>query len=173
MGICYANLFVSCFTAGLQVDDDWWAPDASNYVRLANGPGPSNDKEWIEASYMHKHGSDYYLFVNWYDCCMGVDSTYEIHVGKSSAGPSGPFKDKQGQLMLNGEGSLLLKGEGKYIGPGHASVFQAQGTDWFSFHYYDEDKDGLPWIETRELMWEQENGGVWPKVTGNTFNPNN
>ena len=39
--------------------------------------------EWIEASFMHKHEGFYYLFVNWFGCCDGVDSTYEIHMGWS------------------------------------------------------------------------------------------
>lgn len=27
----------------------------------------------------------YYLFVNWGRCCRGVDSTYEIRIGRSKA----------------------------------------------------------------------------------------
>ena len=157
---------------GHQIDDDWWEPGAPNYFSLANGPGPADDRGWIEASYLHKHRDDYYLFVNWYDCCMGVDSTYEIHIGRSTSGPTGPFYDKLDRLMLDGKGSLLLGSEGRYIGPGHASIFRSDGRDWFSYHYYDGEEDGIPWIETRELVWEQHLSGIWPRVTDNKFDPN-
>ena len=33
------------------------------------------------------------LFVNWYACCNGKDSTYEIRVGMADT-PSGPFSDQ-------------------------------------------------------------------------------
>jgi len=156
---------------GLQIDDDWWEEDSDNYFRLANGPGPEDDRGWIEASYLHKHQNEYFLFVNWYDCCMGVDSTYEIHVGKSKTGPLGPYFDKFGQNMLDGQGTLLLGSEGKYIGPGHASIFESDEKDWFSFHYYDSEEDGIPWVETRELVWENSENEIWPRVTNNKFNP--
>ena len=158
-------------TTGLQIDDDWWEEDSNNYFRLANGPGPEDDREWIEASYLHKHQNEYFLFVNWYDCCMGVDSTYEIHIGKSKTGPLGPYFDKSGQNMLDGQGTLLLGSEGKYIGPGHASIFKSDGKDWFSFHYYDGEEDGIPWVETREIVWENSGNETWPRVTDNRFNP--
>ena len=158
-------------STGLQIDDDWWEEGSDNYFQLANGPGPSDDRGWIEASYLHKHTNEYFLFVNWYDCCMGVDSTYEIHIGKSKTGPKGPFYDKSGRNMLDGRGTLLLGSEGRYIGPGHASIFTVDETDWFSYHYYDGEEDGIPWIETRELLWMQEGDEIWPKVTDNKFDP--
>ena len=102
---------------------------------------------------------------------MGVDSTYEIHIGKSKTGPKGPFYDKSGRNMLDGRGTLLLGSEGRYIGPGHASIFTVDETDWFSYHYYDGEEDGIPWIETRELLWMQEGDEIWPKVTDNKFDP--
>ena len=42
-----------------------------------------DETEWIEAPFLFKHNSIYYLFVNWFGCCNGIDSTYEIHVGRS------------------------------------------------------------------------------------------
>ena len=44
-------------------------------------------------------------------------------------------------------GSLLLAASGRFIGPGHAAIFQEHGREWLSFHYYDGERDGLPWIE--------------------------
>ena len=114
---------------------------------------------------MHKHEGFYYLFVNWFGCCDGLDSTYEIHMGRSDI-RSGPYLDKDGAAMTQGGGSLLLAKNGRNIGPGHAGVFSEGGRDWFSFHYYDGDREGLPWVEVRRLKWE----GGWPMVMEERFN---
>ncbi len=50
----------------------------------------------IEAPYIYRHGDDYFLFVNWGLCCKGVDSTYEVRVGRSKK-ITGPYLDKEGQ----------------------------------------------------------------------------
>merc|ERR1712192_130262 len=108
-----------------------------------------------------------FLIVNWFGCCMGIDSTYEIHVGRSSS-RTGPYLDKDGVEMTNGGGSLVLKKEGRFIGPGHAAVFEESGREWFSFHFYDGDReDGIPWVETRLLSYDSEG---WPIVTEERFN---
>ena len=62
---------------------------------------------------------------------------------------------------------MLLKREGRYIGPGHAGVFTEGGRDWLSFHYYDGEREGLPWLEVRRLVWEDG----WPRVTEERFDP--
>ena len=87
-------------------------------------------------------------------------------MGRSNS-VTGPYLDKDGLDMRNGAGSLLLKKEGRFIGklhvpnschldkslgPGHAGVFhdEVSGDDWFSYHYYDGNRDGLPWIEVNQ-----------------------
>ena len=93
--------------------------------------------------------------------------------------------------MTEGGGSLFMKKEGRYIGPGHAAVFSEGmyilsklifskrkwklktcffqikgGRNWFSYHFYDEERDGLPWVGIQKLEWE----AGWPKVTDERFN---
>ena len=79
---------------------------------------------------------------------------------------TGPYLGKNGTPMTEGGGSLLLKKDGRFIGPGHAGIFSEGGKDWFSYHFYDEDRDGLPWVEVRRPQWE----AGWPKVTNERFN---
>ena len=86
---------------GRQIEDNWWSEDDPTYHYLARGPASFDDpdeSEWIEAAYMVKNGNYYYLFVNWFGCCDGVDSTYEIHVGRSTS-VTGPFEDKEGKIL--------------------------------------------------------------------------
>jgi len=153
---------------GLQLEGNWWSQGDPTYHYLAKGPDSIEDPgetSWIEAPFIHKRDGFYFLFVNWFGCCSGVDSTYEIHVGRSDK-RTGPYLDKDGVDMKQGGGTLVLKKDGRYIGPGHAAVFSEGGSDWFSYHYYDGDRQGLPWVEIRKLRWD----AGWPEVTGERFN---
>ena len=99
------------------------------------------DNSQIEASYLYHQGDYYYLFVNFGMCCMGVDSTYNIRVGRSTS-VTGPFYDENGVNMVDGGGTLLLGSEGRYIGPGQVGILAQGNVDWMSYHYYDGDNGG-------------------------------
>jgi arabinan endo-1,5-alpha-L-arabinosidase len=136
-------------------------PYDPNYHFVADKPTVSDPwgNDWIEAPFIFKHDGFYYLFVNWYGCCKGVLSTYEIHVGRSKQ-PTGPYVDQAGVDMREGGGALLIKREDKYIGPGHAAVSELDdGRFLFSFHYYNAENRGRPWISVRELTWDDDG---WP-----------
>ena len=69
-------------------------------------------------------------------CCRGVQSTYNIRVGRSKA-ITGPFMDKGGKGMEEGGGSLLLGTEGDFIGPGQVGLLADGRGGWLmSMHYY-------------------------------------
>ena len=136
-----------------------------NWTELARGPKEDNIFEWVEAAYVWPHnvgGIDYYfLFVNWGACCSGIDSTYEIRVGKSTE-PMGPFIDKDDVDLMEGGGSLFLSTTDYMIGPGHVGTSQRDDIDIISFHYYDSRRsgfyEGLAWMAERRL--DIQNG--WP-----------
>ena len=90
----------------------------------------------IEASYLWRRGGYYYLFVNWGSCCSGVNSTYNIRVGRSTS-VTGPYLDQNGVNMVNNGGTVFLRGTGKYAGPGHVGILSEGGTQWLTHHYYD------------------------------------
>ncbi|HEU5072135.1 MAG TPA: arabinan endo-1,5-alpha-L-arabinosidase [Verrucomicrobiae bacterium] len=132
------------------------APDSPLYSLASN--------ESIEAAYLYRQGTNYYLFVNWGQCCRGTNSTYEIRVGRSDK-ITGPYRDRDGLDLLGGGGSLVLGSAGKVVGPGHAGIFTARGTDWFSFHYYDATQRGRATLGIRKLRWDEAG---WPVITGET-----
>jgi Glycosyl hydrolases family 43/Concanavalin A-like lectin/glucanases superfamily len=115
----------------------------------------------IEASYLHHHGSYYYLFVNWGNCCAGIDSTYNIRVGRSPS-ITGPYRDRNNTLMTSGGGTLFLKTTGKYIGPGQTGILDEGGTNCFSYHYYDGNVNGTPTLDVEPLYWTPDG---WPAFT--------
>jgi arabinan endo-1,5-alpha-L-arabinosidase len=117
-------------------------------------------KNEIEAAFLHRHGDFHYLFVNWGLCCRGVDSTYEIRVGRSRS-VTGPYLDRDGRDMREGGGTPVLASEPPMIGPGHAGIVHANGREWFSFHYYDGLDDGRPKLGLRPLSWDDAG---WPVV---------
>ncbi len=128
---------------------------------------PRGSTDYIEAPYVYRHPDTgyYYLFVNWGQCCAGLNSTYQIMVGRSKS-PTGPFLDKMGKDMVEQGGTLLLKTEGRYIGPGHAGVYRhTDGRYAISFHYYDGYNEGKAFIEVRDLNWIDG----WPHVGKTDF----
>jgi len=114
----------------------------------------------IEAAYIHRRGSRYYLFLNWGECCKGTNSTYEIRVGWSDT-VTGPYRDREGVSLLQQGGTLLLGSEGRFIGPGHAGILNDGTNEWLSFHYYDGERRGRPTLGIRKLTWDAQG---WPKV---------
>ncbi len=122
----------------------------------------------IEASYIYRRGSYYYLFVNWGSCCSGVNSTYNIRVGRSS-NITGPYLDRNGVNMLSGGGTLFRQGTGKFTGPGHVGILAEGGRQWFSYHYYDANAwspqyqaYGVADFSLVPLSWTADD---WPSIT--------
>ncbi len=114
----------------------------------------------IEAPFLCFHEGYYYLFVNWGQCCRGVNSTYNIRVGRSRA-VTGPYHDKSGRELLQGGGTLFTETVGDRIGPGHAGLVRHAGREWFTFHYYDATRRGLPVLGVVPLEWDAEG---WPRL---------
>lgn len=114
----------------------------------------------IEAPALERHGDYYYLFANWGLCCRGVNSTYEIRVGRSRT-ISGPYLDKDGREMATGGGSLFAKREDNVIGPGHFAAIEGFPQSRFAFHYYDGAAVGASKLGIRELTWSKDG---WPEA---------
>lgn len=115
----------------------------------------------IEAPFLHRRGSQYYLFVNWGLCCRGTNSTYEIRVGRSS-NLTGPYLDKNGMDLLRGGGTPVLGSRGDFIGPGHPGIVNHAGQDWLSCHFYDGRQRGQSVLALRKLGWSEDG---WPVVS--------
>jgi len=157
-------------SAGRLGKPGWW--DEVFPGNIGHFWAPCLPSKWVlyysfEAPFVYNHPENkyYYLFVNWGHCCRGVESTYQVMVGRSEA-PTGPFIDKDGKNMLDEGGSMLLQSEGRYIGPGHAGIYRhSDGSYAISFHYYDGKDEGNARLAVRKLTWEEN----WPMVSGEDF----
>lgn len=113
----------------------------------------------IEAPFIHKRNGFYYLFLNHGLCCRGVNSTYEIRVGRSKS-LAGPYLDREGKDLRNGGGTLLMESEGDHIGPGHPSITTRNGREYLAHHFYDGAERGQSRFALAPLTWEEN----WPKI---------
>jgi arabinan endo-1,5-alpha-L-arabinosidase len=128
-------------------------PVDSTQYSLAERPAP----DAIEGSYIVHHGAYYYLFASYDFCCRGVDSTYNIKVGRSR-NITGPYVDRNGVSLLNDGGTQVLATHGSIIGPGGQTVF---GGNLLVYHYYDGNDNGNPKLGLNYLHWKSG----WPVVS--------
>lgn len=144
-------------TTGLRI-----SPTSPNYNLAYNSS--------IEASYVYKRGGYYYLWANWGSCCDGVDSTYNIRMGRATS-VTGPYLDQNGVSMVNNGGTLFQEATGKFTGPGHVGILETNGNTWWSYHYYDANAwapqygvYGQPALSVEPLSWTSNN---WPVFSNN------
>jgi len=135
------------------------SPTSPLYRVANNGPVFFSNTE--EGSCLYQHGGYYYLFVNFGGCCAGVNSTYNIRVGRST-NVLGPYFDRSGTNLINGGGTMVLESTACYIGPGHAAIMNDDGTNWFTFHYYDGNNSGNATLGLMKLDWTADG---WPALT--------
>lgn len=110
----------------------------------------------VEAPSIVRHDGWFYLFTSWDKCCVGVDSTYRIVVGRSRS-VTGPYTDQGGRALTDGGGTTVLESSGDRIGPGGESI--SGGV--VAYHYYDGTADGVPRLGLRKLVWGD---GGWPTL---------
>lgn len=130
-------------------------------VQVANNRGGGWGSS-IEGAFTYKKNGYYYLFVNYGGCCSGIDSTYNIRVGRSTS-VTGPYRDRNGVDMRSSGGTMLLESSGRFVGPGHPGILSDNGTEWFSYHYYTWGEFG-GWVELglAKLSWDEAGWPVLP-----------
>ena len=107
----------------------------------------------------------YYLLGTHGTCCDGVNSTYNIVVGRSRS-VEGPYVDNVGRDMLHGGGRMVIAAGERVCGPGHfGRTVLDDGVEVMSCHFEaDFDRSGRSVLGIRPLLWK--NG--WP-VAGEAF----
>lgn len=107
----------------------------------------------------------YYLLGTHGTCCDGVNSTYNIVVGRSRS-VTGPYLDNVGRDMIAGGGKMVIDADDRQFGAGHFGRYiEDEGVEKMSFHWEaDLDRSGRSVLAIRPLLWEND----WP-VVGSSF----
>lgn len=118
-----------------------------------------------EASDLIYRNGYYYLLGTHGTCCDGVNSTYNIVVGRSRS-VTGPYIDNVNRDMFHGGGKMVIAAGDRVCGPGHfGRTIIDEGVEIMSCHYEaDFDQGGRSVLGIRPLLWKND----WP-VAGDRF----
>ncbi len=107
----------------------------------------------------------YYLLGTHGTCCDGVNSTYNIVVGRSRS-VTGPYLDNMGRDMVAGGGKMVIDGDDRQFGAGHFGRYiEDEGVEKMSFHWEaDLDRSARSVLAIRPIIWVND----WP-VAGDLF----
>ena len=112
----------------------------------------------------------YYLLGTHGTCCDGVNSTYNIVVGRSRK-VTGPYIDNVGRDMFHGGGRMVIAAGDRRVGPGHfGRTVVDDGIEVMSCHFEaDFEQGGRSVLGIVPLVWEND----WPvageRIKGGTF----
>lgn len=132
-------------------------------AQVANNTGNRGWGSTIEGAFTYQHGGYYYLFVNYGGCCSGIESTYNIRVGRSTS-VTGPYYDKDGIDMRDSGGTMLLESSGRFVGPGHPGILKDGENEWFTYHYYTWAPGAWAQLGLSRLTWDTSE---WPVLPNN------
>jgi arabinan endo-1,5-alpha-L-arabinosidase len=123
-----------------------------------------------EASDLIYRNGWYYLLGTHGTCCDGVNSTYNIVVGRSRS-VEGPYLDNVGRDMYHGGGKMVVAAGNRKTGAGHfGRTIVDEGIEVTSFHWEaDFDQGGSSVLAVHPLLWKND----WPyageQFKGGTF----
>lgn len=113
----------------------------------------------IEAPFIFKKNGYYYLFVSFDKCCRGMESTYNVRVGRSK-NVTGPYLDRKGKSMLDGGGSLVIAGNKNWVALGHNAAYTFDNNDYLVLHAYETADNALQKLRILPILWDDG----WPQV---------
>lgn len=144
-----------------------FAADDSTIYNLADrSQGPDHNPA-IEAPFIIHHNGKWYLFVSFDQCCQGINSTYNVRVGRSDS-LTGPYVDRDGVPLTEGGGTLILSAYGQWKGPGHNGILVEDGVFWMVYHAYDSKQIGIPKLRIESIAWDADG---WPSLLSQTEEP--
>lgn len=115
----------------------------------------------FEATYIHKRDGYYYLFASVGSCCEGVNSTYQLVVGRSES-LFGPYVNKEGQEMMDNGYEIVVGSNDVFVGNGHCSeiITDDAGIDWILYHGIEVENPGGRVLMLDQITWVDN----WPVI---------
>lgn len=150
-------LFYGSFKAGLRLVE----LDRKTGKLLSNPPEITTITTSLgEGVFVIKAKGDYYIFASRGKCCKGLESTYEVVIGRSK-NLNGPYLNKEGQSWVDNHYSRFLKGDYEEPGRGHNGFFTEHDTTFIVYHAYTRSANGAPLLNIKPMYWGDDG---WPTL---------
>lgn len=114
-----------------------------------------------EGSYIIKGPKYYYIFASRGICCKGIQSTYQVVMGRSE-NIKGPYLNKKGESWLNNKYSEFLEGSYEEPGRGHNGFFSEGDTTYIVYHAYTRSANGASMLNIKPVYADADG---WPTMT--------
>jgi len=120
-----------------------------------------------EGVFIIKDAAYYYIFASRGRCCAGMNSTYQIVMGRSE-NIKGPYLNKEGESWIDNKYSLFLAGDSTEPGRGHNGFFTEHDTTFIVYHAYTRSANGMSLLNIKPVYMDK---GGWPTMepTGQLF----
>jgi len=114
-----------------------------------------------EGVFVIKAGDYYYIFASRGRCCAGIESTYQVVMGRSK-NLKGPYLNKLGESWVNSNYSLFMEGNYEEPGRGHNGFFTERDTTYIVYHAYTRSANGQSLLNIKPVYMDKEG---WPTLT--------
>jgi arabinan endo-1,5-alpha-L-arabinosidase len=156
--LCFGSFFSGIRLIRLDESSCKWSGRDGTVRLLAARYAVTNNP--IEAPFIYRRDGYYYLFTSWDYCCRGVESSYNVRVGRSRE-VEGPYLDRDDVDLRNGGGTAFLEPISNRLGPGQVNIFEIDGVEYVTYHYYDALDGGRSKLGTALICWDPDG---WPCV---------
>jgi len=102
----------------------------------------------------------YYIFASRGRCCAGVNSTYQVVIGRAKD-IHGPYLSKDGKSWVDNEYTLFMAGDEAQPGKGHNGFLTENGVTKIVYHAYTRAANGTSLL-TIQPVYEDKEG--WPTL---------
>ena len=102
----------------------------------------------------------YYIFASRGRCCAGIESTYNVVVGRSK-NVKGPYLNKEGKSWVNNDCSSFLVGNYEEPGRGHNGFFTENDTTFIVYHAYTRSANGASLLNIKPVYLDNKD---WPTM---------
>lgn len=113
-----------------------------------------------EGSYIIKGPEYYYIFASRGICCKGIQSTYQVVMGRAK-NIKGPYLNKQGESWLDNKYIVFLEGNYEEPGRGHNGFFTERDTTFVVYHAYTRSAEGASLLNIKPVYVDADG---WPTI---------
>jgi arabinan endo-1,5-alpha-L-arabinosidase len=116
-----------------------------------------------EGTFIIKGPEYYYIFASRGKCCAGLQSTYQIVVGRAKT-IKGPYLTKEGKKWTDNDYTVFLAGDYDEPGRGHNGFFAQGDTTYLVYHAYTRTFEGQSLLNIKPLYMDKDG---WPSLNPN------